>query len=523
MSFYRMSMALLLAVTTTGCARFVTAPLGARNDAAARKQAEVHAQAFASKELAGILGDHPLPAEASGLSTEFLRQIDTNGNGLLESGEKRSAFREIWSAMVAVANERAKGESLPPPSMVTPQQEYQVRHSLAFTPATAEVYIDAGEIMPAVFQALQEARDSIWMDLFLLGGSEGLKLAELLVAKSHQGLDVRIIHDPGYGLAGAAHAQIVPVIRYLLAHGVQVRSYPLAYMPRRRGHPLANRFQIDHNKFLIVDRRTAMVGTMNLIDLGVMNHDVYVKVQGDVAHELAAIHSATWQLRGSKPPVFSPSQTPVPQNYHLLKLGEGAALAAPPNATARVTKTDIDQQDTKTLLIEAIEESKKSVDIAIFEFGDVDVAQALIQAYQRGVAVRVLADRNANYHKYLDAFKNLRLYGTPNLLTVSLLHQAGVPTKWYVPQLADQELHMKLALFDGERAMVGSTNFTQQAFTTFRETNLDLKSPRVVEKLELMFQKDWDERAKPASKANFQDKCIVAAVRAFDKFRLSWW
>lgn len=516
-------MALLIGLSASGCARYAPGPGAATSRMETLARAEISARQAASQELAAALGGGPLSLADSGFPAEFLQQLDLNRNGQLDKNEKVSAFREVWGAMTAIAQARRPDDTLERAENQQPSQEYRVPHPLTFGPTSAEVFIDAAEIMPAVFNTLKNAQRSIWMDVFLLGGSEGLKLAELLVAKVRDGLDVRIIHDPGYGLAGTANAQIVPVIRFLLANGVQVKSYPLAYLPRRKGHPLANRFQIDHNKFIIVDQHTAMVGTMNLIDLGVMNHDIYLKLSGDAAQELAAIHEATWGLRGAKPPVFEKEKRTAAAPFKLLSNGSFLTPGFSPNGQARVTKTDIDQQTTKKILLEAIETSRRTVDIAIFEFGDTDVANALVRAYKRGVMVRVLADRNANYHKYLDAFKNLKLYGTPNLLTANILRDAGVPVKWYVPQLEDQELHMKLALVDGERALLGSTNFTNQAFSTFRETNLDLLSPPVVSRLKVMFQRDWDERGAPVGKPNFQEKCIIAAVRSFDKFRLSWW
>lgn len=516
-------LSLLVGISTSGCARLATGPSTATTRAETLAKTEVSARQAASQELAAVMGGAPLGLAESGLSPTFQQQVDLNRNGQLDQSEKLRAFQEVWSAMSAMANARRPAERSETEGAPQPSQEYRVPHSLTFTPTAAEVFIDAGEIMPAVFNTLKDAQRSIWMDVFLLGGSEGLKLAELLVAKVREGVDVRIIHDPGYGLAGTANAQIVPVIRYLLANGVQVKSYPIAYLPRRKGHPLANRFQIDHNKFVIIDQHTAMVGTMNLIDLGVMNHDIYLKLTGEAAQELSAIHEATWGLRGTKAPVFPKEKIASPAPLKLLAFGGLGVPEFAPNGQARVTKTDIDQQSTKKILLEAIETSRRNIDIAIFEFGDADVAQALVRAYKRGVMVRVLADKNANYHKYLDAFKNLNLYGTPNLLTANILREAGVPVKWYVPQLEDQELHMKVALIDGERALLGSTNFTYQAFSTFRETNLDLISAPVVSRLEGMFQRDWEERGAPVTKPNFQEKCIIAAVRAFDRFRLSWW
>lgn len=485
---------------------------------------EAHALAHkdASLEIEAIARvDAPSQAD-SGLAPSVFNALDRDRNGRLEGMEKTAAFQQVWAAMTALGNARRSPAA--DDDKADPKQEYTVAHPLTFAPTEAEVFIDAVEIMPAVFHTLQAATQTIRMDVFLLGGAEGQKLAELLVAKKNAGVDVRLIHDPGYGLAGVAHQQIVPVIRYLLANGVAVKSFPLSYLQKRRGNPLANKFQIDHNKFLIVDRQVAMVGTMNLIDIGVMNHDLYVRVTGGAAEELAAIHDATWQLKGAKVPVFSEEKKPVvtppaPRKFELLQL----AGFSSDGSVARVTKTDIDAQSTKPALLQAFKEARKSIHVSMFEFGDVDVANALVEAYKRGLDVKVIADKNANYDKYLDAFKSLDLYGTPNLVTTNILREGGVPVKWYIPQVEDQENHMKLAVIDGDRVMVGSTNYTYQAFRTFRETNLDIKSAAVGDRLEQMFRRDWDQRGTPVTKPNFFEKCVMTAVKAFDKFNLSWW
>ncbi len=514
-------------LTVSACARGPV-PGAAAPRAAGPSQAHAMANQEAVQELDALARtDAPTIAD-SGIQPDVFRALDRDGNGRLEGMEKTAALQQVWSAMTAIGQARQQpGED--DGGRPDPKQEYTVAHPLTYAPAEAEVFIDAAEIMPAVFGTLRAATKTIRMDLFLLGGTEGQKLAELLVAKQKEGVEIRIIHDPGYGLAGVAHAQIVPVMRYLLANGIAVKSFPLSYLQRRRGHGLANRFQIDHNKFLIVDRQVAMVGTMNLIDIGVMNHDIYVRVTGGAAEELAAIHDATWQLKGAKPPTFPEERKPVvpppaPRKFELFSLpATGMPGFSSDGSMARVTKTDIEVQSTKQLLLQAFKEARKSVHVAMFEFGDVDIANALVEAYKRGIEVRVLADRNANYQKYLDAFKTLKLYGTPNLVTTNILREGGVPVKWYIPQVEEQELHMKLAIVDGQRVMVGSTNYTYQAFRTFRETNLDIVSPAAGERLEQMFQRDWDQRGTPVTKPNFFEKCVMTAVKAFDKFNLSWW
>lgn len=515
---------LAAALTVSACATRGPLPTGAFARSPELQQADAAARSEAGREVESMVGPGAISQSESGLAPAAFAAYDTDDDGRLGTAEKASAFGEVYRAMTAIAASKQRDvEELGRPEAV---QEYTVAHPLTYGSAEVEVFIDAAEIKPAVFQTIKEAKQTIRMDLFLLGGSEGQTLAELLVQKAKAGVDVRLIHDPGYGLAGTAHAQIVPVMRYLLANGIAVKSYPLAYLSKRRGHPLANKFQIDHNKMVIVDRQTAMIGTMNLIDIGTMNHDLYVRVTGQAAEELAAMHDATWNLKLAKAPTFrEPKPEPVlrptpPRKFDLLGFG---LLGDSRAAVARVTKTDIDRQTTKTAVLEAFKSARKSIHVAMFEFGDVDVANALVDAYKRGLDVRVLCDKNANYAKYLDAFKNFNLYGTPNLVTTNILRESGVPVKWYIPQVLDQELHMKLALVDGERIMVGSTNYTYQAFKTFRETNLDIVAQGPAARLELMFQRDWETRGTPVVKPNFFEKCVMGAVKAFDKFNLSWW
>jgi phosphatidylserine/phosphatidylglycerophosphate/cardiolipin synthase-like enzyme len=507
-----LALTLAAALLTTACSRStVTAPeLGAQRGESAAVVASAGNAALADLRL-GDAG--PLTRQASGMEPAAFAAADANRDGSLSATEQAAVFWQVWKAMTAVAPADApavpaKGDD----GDVQNTAAYSVPHSLQLTPTDAELFIDAAEILPAVYQTIQGAKKSIHMDLFLLGGAEGRKLAEVLVAKAKEGVDVKLIHDPGYGLSGVAREQIIPVIAYLQSQGIAIKSFPIKLLERRKGHPFANKFQIDHNKFFIVDGTTAMIGTMNLIDVGVMNHDVFVRFTGGAAAELQAIHEATWKLKGPKVPDFRRVEVP-----------KRTVQQAASGAMARIVKTDIDQQTTKRVLLENIKAAKKSVHLAIFEFGDMDVTAALIEAYKRGVDVKVLADKNANYAKYLDAFKNFKLYGTPNLATMNRLRDAGVPVKWYVPKTDDQELHMKVAMFDGDRAIVGSTNFTYQAFKTFRETSIEVVGGTVAPRLESMFQRDWETSAAPVTAPTFFEKCVISAVKAMDKLNLSWW
>lgn len=488
------------------------------------------AQAQGAAALAAVerevLSATPIGVEEAGIPAGFPAGQDLDGDGQLSWNDQRQVARQVTDGMLRLAEAQGKPNWAEEAGLQgKPPVAYRPDHDLAYRPVTAEAYVDAHDIIPAVHQSLLAAKRRIQMDLFLLGGAQGQRLAEILVAKRAAGVEVRLVHDPGFGLAGTARAQILPVVRQLLSHGVEIKPYPLQHLLRRGGHPLANRFQIDHNKFIVIDEERALVGTFNLIDVGAMNHDVFIRVDGAPARELARLHDATWGLPGPTveailgPALVAPS---VPPTRSLMQAEAPAPLGVGPGL-ARVTKTDVEVQDTKPRLLEAFAQAQRTIDVAIFEFGDVDIAKALVAAKQRGVQVRVLADRNANYGKYLDAFKNLKLYGTPNLRTMNILREGGVPAKWFKQDTTDQELHMKLAIVDGQRVMVGSTNYTLQAFKTFRETNLDVVSEAASAKLTAMFAQDWEVRGLPVVKPTFYERCIISAVKAFDALNLSWW
>lgn len=505
-----MTIALLSALLTAACAQqSPMSPLEANARQAGGSQAAAIAGQEALREMLGE--DAPVTQAASGLDASAFRSFDRDADGRLSRREQTEVFQQVWKAMLEVYSTAPARSG----DDVDTSATYSVPHSFSLAPTQAELFIDAGEILPAVYQTIQSAKHSIHLDLFLLGGAEGRKLAELLARKAQEGVEVRLIHDPGFGLAGTTKDQVIHAVSFLQAQGVAVKSYPLKYLKRRKGHPLANKFQIDHNKFIVVDEEIAMIGSMNLIDIGTMNHDVYMRLTGEPARELASIHNATWALKGPKTPDLR-RETREPATAKAFGLLNAQSMA-------RVTKTDIDQQTTKKALIEGIKSAKKSVHLAIFEFGDLDVVEALIGAYKRGLDVRVLADKNAQYAKYLPIFAKLKLYGTPNLLTMNRLREAGVPVKWYIPQTEDQELHMKTAMIDGERAFVGSTNFTYQAFNTFRETSVEVVGGPVPTRMEAMFEKDWATRGEPVTKPDFKEKAIATAVKYMDKFNLSWW
>ncbi len=444
--------------------------------------------------------DRKLTLSESGLDADSFRQIDVDGNGKISTDELlREATRQA-RAFQQAAPDTEPEKVKPQPPTVTPL-------SLETLPNAAQLFIDAEQIYPAILESMRTAQETIQIDYFLLGGTIGKQIADILSERQKAGVKVRVMLDGQAGIAGPTQTQVREVLSQMKLDLVPFKFFPIKFMPQNRGM-LANRFQIDHNKLIVVDRRVAWVGSMNLFDFATMNHDLMARIEGPAAFELSRMMSEEWGEPLSplaEPPVMM--QPVLPSQ----------------NSQMRLTQTGIQQRNTKQVLLENIAAAKRSISVAMFEWSDLDVVRALGDAKRRGVQVRVLLDRHASDEKYMPWLRFVDLYGMPNLYAAKHLLKEGIDLKWYDAQLAMQELHMKVALFDGQKAMFGSTNYTFQAFNNFRETGVEVSGGPVIEQLNAMFEQDWANRGTTAKALNVKERITAGFVAYMEKKRIGWW
>lgn len=444
--------------------------------------------------------DRHLSAVEAGLDAAAFRQMDLDGDGKLSVSE---ILREAMRQAEAFQQVRPEAE----PEKVKPQPPAVTPLSLEPRPNQARLFIDAEQIYPAILESMRTAQESIQIDYFLLGGDIGKQIADILAERQKAGVKVRVMLDGQAGIAGPTQTQVREVMSRLKLDTVPFKFFPIKFMPQNRGL-LANRFQIDHNKLIVVDRRVAWVGSMNLFDFATMNHDLMARIEGPAAYELSRMMSEEWGEPFS--PLSEPPVTTMP-------------VGDPQATQMRVTQTGIQQRNTKQILLENIQQARKSIDVAMFEWSDLDVVRALGEAKRRGVQVRILLDRHASDEKYMPMLRFTDLYGIPNLYAAKHMLKEGLDLKWYDAQLAMQELHMKLAIFDGEKAMFGSTNYTYQAFNNFRETGVEAKGGPLIEQLVTMFERDWAGRGTTAKSLNVKERITATFVAYMEMKRIGWW
>ncbi|MDE2510638.1 MAG: hypothetical protein KGL74_05905 [Elusimicrobia bacterium] len=124
------------------------------------------------------------------------------------------------------------------------------------------------------------------------------------------------------------------------------------------------------------------------------------------------------------------------------------------NGQALPTRMFSDQTQISSHLIRAIDATKKTLDIAIYELAIREVRDALVRAKDRGVKVRIVMDQG---HLFPEKATGRR---TPE---VQSLVDAGFDLKMLRGGDAYGIMHNKFAVFDGALLETGSYNWTRAA------------------------------------------------------------
>ncbi len=113
-------------------------------------------------------------------------------------------------------------------------------------------------------------------------------------------------------------------------------------------------------------------------------------------------------------------------------------------------------------IINLIRSSKHYVYVAIYDMEDMDIAQALLDAYRRGVDVRIVSD--------LDTFYDGKS-------AINLLREKGIPI--VMDDRYQDYMHNKFIVIDNETVVTGSANFNERSFLRYNNNVVVIHSRAV--------------------------------------------
>ncbi len=128
-------------------------------------------------------------------------------------------------------------------------------------------------------------------------------------------------------------------------------------------------------------------------------------------------------------------------------------------------------------IIRQIENAHSYIDIAMYAFTSRPIGQALIDAYKRGVKVRLVMD----VHEANTRYSRSRFF-----------YKAGIPIKTLPVEetrFVKGLMHNKFAVIDGSEVITGSYNWTASAEKLNYENLLIIRSPELAKIYQKYF--DW--------------------------------
>ena len=367
---------------------------------------------------------------------------------------------------------------------------------------------DGPATMRAMLAAIRSARHHINLETYIFEADEvGQGLADLLIQKKKAGVTVNLIYDSVGSLDTPRE-----FFDRLRTAGVNVLEYNPVNPARAGGNWDIN--QRDHRKILVVDGRVAFTGGVNISKVYGKSsflrskrsqsppkdakeaawRDSHMQIEGPVVAEFQKLFLETWQRKTG--------ESLPDANYFPPLKPEGNALvraigSTPDHADFAVYKT----------YISAFAHADKYIHLtAAYFVPDRQVVQAMIDAAQRGVDVRVI----------FPSFSDVGLMLHAGRSYYDELLAGGI--KVYERKTA--MLHAKTAVIDGVWSTIGSTNLDMRSFLHNDEVNAVVISTDFAERMEALFQRDLRESVEVTAEEwrqrGLRERLREWAVRMFE-------
>ena len=364
------------------------------------------------------------------------------------------------------------------------------------------------QIFNAVFDIVDHAERFVVADFFLFNSDTGAatsvhrrlssELAQHLLARKlvKSGLTVLVITDPINEVYGGKHSAMLDDLRdagidVVTTDLSQLRDSNPAYSALwrmfiqwfgnapdrgRLSNPFGGppnitlrswlallNFKANHRKVVVADRAdggmVALVTSANPHDASSAHSNVGMQVEGDIAHDILASELAVARFSGWQGTLPEPARQEARE---------------PANAVQASYVTEAAIRD-HLLQSFAAARHGDAIRIAMFYLADRKIVTALLDAANRGVAVKLILDPNK------DAFGR-RKDGVPNRPVGNELVSKGggnIEVRWY--RTHGEQFHTKLALVSRDDRLitsVGSANFTRRNLGAYNlEANLAVDMP----------------------------------------------
>ena len=339
------------------------------------------------------------------------------------------------------------------------------QRSSGFPPSSCvsvDLLVDGTATFDALVAAIAAAKSHVHAEYYIFEPDQtGARIRDALIERAQAGVQVRLLVD-ALGSASLSSAFLAP----LRAAGAQVAFFH-GFRLRRLWRPRLN--LRSHRKILVVDGRIGFTGGINISDTENPSlredafHDLHLRLEGEAVRWLQQAFAEDWGYacgRAADAPEQWPTLAPGPIRTQVLPAGPDS----PWEAIHRV-------------MVEAVHASQTRIWLATPYFVPGEAARmALTSAALRGLDVRLLVPRRSDSALVTAAARSY--FG-------ELMH-AGVRVFEY-PRM----LHSKALLLDGDRCILGSSNFDNRSFRLNFELSVLFQDAGVAARLDQQLALDF--------------------------------
>lgn len=230
----------------------------------------------------------------------------------------------------------------------------------------------------------------------------------------------------------------------------------------------------NHRKILITDQE-GLITSANPHDPSSYHSNVAVKIKGEVINDIIKAEGSIAALSGETLPSFQYEST--------------TETFVPDTKVKFVTEKAICKR-----LLDCIQTTQKGdkIQIGIFYMSDFSIKNALEEAAERGVLIKMIADPNKN------AF-GVKMNGSPNRQSLSKLANRwdNFTIKWY--NIGKEQYHVKMASFtyaEQNIILLGSANYTRRNLKGYNlESDLEVvttKDSEISKDIQSYFERIWN-------------------------------
>jgi cardiolipin synthase len=388
------------------------------------------------------------------------------------------------------------------------QRHYTTQHalsdgSLVFGNQT-RLLMDGAQAFPAMFQAMDAARDHINLEYFIFEDVEvdGLRLSDLLIDKLNRGVAVNVIYD-AYG-SQATPGELFDTLRRASA----------SVLPYHPINPvtLLHANDRDHRKIMVVDGRIGFTGGINLSRTyentpsagippdGDTQHaywrDTAVEIRGPAVAELQHLFFATWKQQNGDPVRRANYFPPLPRHGVQTVRIIGSAPGD-------------DQPLYYISLEEAIRTARSHIWLSTGYFVPPhQEREDLGKVARRGIDLRIVVPSHSDVEAAVYAGR--AAYG-------DLLERGA---RIYEMQAA--VLHSKLATVDGVWTAVGSSNLDRRSVVFNNEVDAIILGADTASQVEALLQSDMAQSRAVTLQA-WEHRPLRERVRELDARIWQYW